>query len=295
MSSFPPPSVPPRVPTGLLIARQPGWYPDPWGLASVRYWDGAAWTGHVVPAAGGAWLAPSAVSAPGPEPTLPLPAAIGAIVVTAMSLLGSRLLLDALGRFSWPILIYVVISVVVGYGPMVAYCVGASRRWGTGNLGRDLGFRFRWTDAGWGPVTWLASVAGQLTVGVAILLLDVPVANNTESLDELSGERGVLIALLITAVVAAPFVEELVFRGVLLRGLRSVMPWGVAVAIQAVLFGGAHVDPSRGTGNVGLVMVLSVVGAVLGLAAVLLRRIGPTIVAHAILNAVVLCFVLFFA
>jgi hypothetical protein len=26
------------------VERQPGWYPDPWGPAQLRYWDGNAWT-----------------------------------------------------------------------------------------------------------------------------------------------------------------------------------------------------------------------------------------------------------
>ncbi len=39
-------------------------------------------------------------------------------------------------------------------------------------------------------------------------------------------------------------------------------------------------------------MVLSAVGAALGLGAYLLRRIGPTIIAHAIFNGVVLIIVL---
>lgn len=288
VSPLPPPTLPPPVPTVLLNGPPAGWYTDPWHGAVVRYWDGRSWTGYTLPTS----PSTNATDEGEPEPTLPLVAAFGAVLVTVASLLGSRVLLDALGEFAWPILVYVAISAVAGYGPMVAYCVWASRRWGTGRPGRDLGFRFRWADAGWGPVTWLACIAGQLTVGVAILALDVPVASNTESLNDLRGERGVLVALLITAVIAAPFVEELIFRGVLLRGLRSTLPVGLAVALQAVLFGAAHVDPARGAGNIGLVMVLSMVGGVLGMSAVLLRRIGPSIVAHAILNGVVMAYVL---
>lgn len=29
-----------------------GWYPDPWGQAPARWWDGSAWTGHTGAAAG---------------------------------------------------------------------------------------------------------------------------------------------------------------------------------------------------------------------------------------------------
>jgi hypothetical protein len=77
-----------------------------------------------------------------------------------------------------------------------------------------------------------------------------------------------------------------------MRGLRARLGAMATVILQAVFFGAAHFDPVRGTGNIGLVMVLSSVGAAFGLGAYLLRRIGPTIVAHAIFNGVVLIIVL---
>jgi membrane protease YdiL (CAAX protease family) len=65
-----------------------------------------------------------------------------------------------------------------------------------------------------------------------------------------------------------------------------------AVTVQGLVFGLAHVDPGRGSGNVGLVLILSTVGIVFGAAAYLIGRIGPTVVAHAILNAIVMIVVL---
>jgi membrane protease YdiL (CAAX protease family) len=66
----------------------------------------------------------------------------------------------------------------------------------------------------------------------------------------------------------------------------------LAIAVQGVLFGFAHSDPARGAGNIGLSLVLSAVGVALGTSAYLLRRIGPTVIAHAIFNGVVLIIVL---
>ena len=157
---------------------------------------------------------------------------------------------------------------------------------------RDVGLSARWSDLGWGPVVWLCAVGSQLLVGALIVGLDVPIENNTDGIADLSTSRTYVVSLVITAVVAAPLVEEMVFRGVVLRSLLSRFHAVPAIAAQAVLFGLAHIDPVRGVGNIGLVAVLSGVGAALGGAAYLLRRIGPTIVAHAILNAVVLTLVL---
>ncbi len=238
--------------------------------------------------------APVAALAPvrPPHPTLPIAAAAGAVVVLLVSLLASEVVLRALVRFEWPIVVYVTLLAVLAYGPSLLWCGVVSRRWGTGRTASDLGLRPRWSDLAWGPVVWLAAVGCQLAAGLLVLILGIPITSNTEGIDQLSADRTYVVSLVITAVVAAPLVEELVFRGVVLRGLLGRMPAVGAIAMQAVLFGAVHVDPVRGVGNIGLVIVLSAVGAAFGGAAYLLARIGPTVIAHAILNGVVLVLVL---
>lgn len=273
MSTFPPPTTGPA-----------GWYPDPEGRGTLRYFDGHRWD---TPEAPSGFERPS-----DPHPTLPLSAAVGAIAILVISLVGGRLLIDALVGFGWPVLIYVAILAMVGYGPSFWWCWYVSRRFGAGRLSDDVGLRFRWSDLGWGPLIWIAAVMSQIVVAAVVLASRLPTSSNTEGVSELQADRSYVVALLVTAVVAAPLVEEMVFRGVVLRGLLSRFGVVVTIVVQAVLFGVAHIDPVRGAGNIGLAVILSAVGATLGTAAYLLRRIGPTIVAHAIFNGVVLAIVL---
>lgn len=223
---------------------------------------------------------------------LPISAAIGAVVVLTTSLVASKFLLDAIIGQGWPVAVYVALLATIGYGPSLYWCWYACRRWGTGRLGVDIGLRPRWSDLGWGPVVWLAALAIQVVAALIITALGVPIEGNTEAISEGSVDRTYIVSIVITAVIAAPIVEEMVFRGVVLQGLRSRLPVVAAVALQGVLFGLAHVDPVRGAGNLGLVIVLSGVGIAFGVAAVLLRRIGASIVAHALFNGAVLLVVL---
>jgi membrane protease YdiL (CAAX protease family) len=260
-----------------------GWYHDPFGWPQQRYFDGRGWTHHTAPL----------VRRPAePHPVLPLPAALGAMVILTASLLAAHLVLDAIVDTGWPILVYVVISIAVGYGPSVLWCWYAAGRWGSGDRWATLGIRFQWVDAGWGPVVWLSAVAAEVVMVMIIVATGIPLTNNTEGLRDLDLDRTYVVSLLVGAVVAAPLVEEAVFRGLILRGFLSRMRWVAAVILQGILFGVAHVDPERGAGNVGLVLVLAAVGVVFGGAAYLFRRIGPTIIAHAILNGVVMAVVL---
>lgn len=270
MTALPPPTSAPA-----------GWYPDPY-TGGQRYFDGRIWVGDPVP--------PSPVLESKPEhPTLPLTAAIGALVVLTASLVFGKFVVDALVDYDWPLLAYIVVAAIVSYGPSVAWAVFVARRWGDGKWS-SVGWSFKWSDLGWGPLTWLTAVVLEAVIAVVILALDVPFTSNVDL--EGSTDRTYVIALLIAAVIAAPIVEEVIFRGIVMRGFLSCMPAVLAIVLQGVLFGAVHFDPVRGVGNTGLVAVLAGVGIVLGGAAYLFRRLGPVIIAHAILNGVALAIAL---
>ncbi len=268
MTTFPPPRTAPA-----------GWYPDPAGTGHC-FFDGHTWT----------------ASRPGfigseAHPSLPLRAAIGALLVLVVSLIGGKALVDWVFPYDWPLISYVVILAFVGYGPSLLWGIYVRRRWGAQQFAA-LGWRFRWSDLGWGPVTWLAAIGVQIVLAVIVLMFKIPQSSNVDSATDLGADRAYLIATLVTAVIAAPIIEELVFRGLVMRGLLSRMSPVVAIGLQGVLFGVAHVDPVRGAGNIGLALVLSGVGVAFGTSAYLTRRLGPTVIAHAIFNGVVLAIVL---
>jgi len=268
MSPWPPPAS-----NGAPVQ---GWYPDPWTPGGLRWFDGRAWTGQLA----------TATKAPEPDPTFPLVAAWWGLAVFAATTVLVRPVSSLLAG-SLPAVLAVVLLIGSFYAPLVAYCAWASRRWGTGRMSDDFGLRGRPLDLAWGLAALASSYAAQIAVAAVLLVTRVPLSSNTEGVQELSDERAVYLAFAAGAVLAAPFVEELFCRGLLLRSFRSRWSAPLAIGLQGALFGLFHADPLLGWGNIGLVLLLATVGSVWGIFAHVIRRLGPTMVAHALMNAVV--------
>ncbi len=184
-------------------------------------------------------------------------------------------------------------GVILQYGLMVLLCLAACRRWGSGSPGADLGLRFHRGDLADGVTGWLAGLALMTVLAMVLRSIGMPAASNNPLASgpadlPLGLPQWVVISLVgVVMVMVAPVLEELLFRGVLLRSLMPSWPLPVALGTQAVMFGAFHVDPARGWANIGLVVVLSGIGLVLGwLVHRRQGRLGPGIIAHSLQNAV---------
>jgi membrane protease YdiL (CAAX protease family) len=158
-----------------------------------------------------------------------------------------------------------------------------SRTHGSGSPGRDLGLRLgRWWDL---PVGFAVGLACQYGL---IPLLYLPFEQFDRHLArQLSGPARqesaaahswlAVVALVALLAVGAPLVEELFFRGLLLRSLSAWAGSPVGVLGSAVLFGLAHFQALQLGGLVAFGLVLALLARGLG-------RLGPGVAAHAAFN-----------
>lgn len=153
----------------------------------------------------------------------------------------------------------------------------ATRRKGSGSLGRDLGLAMRWSD----PLRGLAfGVVAQVAFVVVVpplyRLVGVDAGKIGETADKL-GERATspfsALLLFVIVVLIAPVIEEIAYRGLWLRAAER--RWGTVagVGVSAVVFGVTHFQPYD-------TPILIAFGLVLGFLAARYRRLGPAIWAH---------------
>ncbi len=201
-----------------------------------------------------------------------LAAACGYLAALYLSSLAGAVWASASGRRES--LGQIVSVLVTQWAGLMAAAVFASRRWGTGRLGDDLGVRARPADL---IVGVLAALFSQVLVWLLYLPLDLDVSKEARRLLGLAHGPG-LVLLGACVIVGAPIVEEVFFRGLLQGALvqRFGPSWGVAGA--SVAFGVSHYQPVQLLGLVAF-------GLVLGVLRLRTGRLGASVVAHMAFNA----------
>ncbi len=253
----------------------PGWYADPGGADAQRWWDGSGWTEHVHRAADD------------PPPGGPVPvrgAIVGLLVLLAVRVLVEVAVRPLRDEFT-PLWLMGLLFYAVVFGPML---VAALRGLGAVDAGwRWVRTQVQARDLAWGVVVWISTVASGAVTVPLIRMVGIPFRSNGDVVANYRTlDTGLFAVTMVAAIVGAPLVEELFFRGLVLRGLIDRIPPWAAVVGQAVAFGLYHLIPGFGSANAGLVVVLTGYGLVFGLWARHFRRLGPTMVGHAITNTV---------
>jgi uncharacterized protein len=164
----------------------------------------------------------------------------------------------------------------------------ASYARGTGDVKRDMGLSFRPWDAVVGPATGL--VGQLLLLPLLYLPLEhaVPNLNGrlSQSTKHLTGgfPGADLVVIAVLTVLVVPVIEELLFRGLVLRAcLRLFQRTGrvlgplLSMVCSGVVFGLAHAELLQLLG-------LAAFGVVLAALAWRTGRLGPSIFAHATFN-----------
>ncbi len=157
-----------------------------------------------------------------------------------------------------------------------------SRFRGTGKWAIDYGLDIKSRDVFWMPLGTLIQILSIILVALLARALgvEVPTQEAAAAVED-SQSWGQQIALGILIVVVAPVVEEMLFRGLLLRAIMAKYGQMAAVVGTSVLFGVAHLlDPSAAF----LVPALVLVGFVLAMVTLRKGRLGPAIMIHAGFN-----------
>jgi membrane protease YdiL (CAAX protease family) len=125
---------------------------------------------------------------------------------------------------------------------------------------RSLGFsrvNLKWIAATAPALLLYGIVAGLILAALAWLAPSL----NLEEAQELGFDETArpleLAAIFAALVVAAPMVEEMVFRGFILTGLRRRLPFWPAALISSALFGLAHFQLNVSLYTFGLALVLA--------------------------------------
>ena len=129
-----------------------------------------------------------------------------------------------------------------------------------------------------GLLLTLALFGGLLVLG--LVLVATGEAKPNPVADELIRLVDWRLALFVSAV--AGFGEEVLFRGLVQRGLQRAMPAWAAIAAQAVLFGLLH----AGYGTLLQLLVPAALGLVFGIVTHRTRNLWPAIYAHFLFDLV---------
>jgi membrane protease YdiL (CAAX protease family) len=271
----------------------PAWYPDPGGMTALRWFDGMQWTTYLAPypppppPALDRTIAEQQHLDPRPWGLRPVLVPIAAYVLLIVSGSVAAATLEPSGGTGLTVF-DVVLNVLIETALAVAvYLAGRDVARRAGGWRRAFGFRWPRTSdllpalAGIGLALALRTI-----VGIVMTIIAGPDA--TKQAQNLHVGRSTIVTtilIVVLAVIAAPIVEELVFRGMMLRTFMRRLGFWPAAVLSTTIFALGHVyEVNTLVGAVGLALSVAALGIV---NCGLVRRtdsLAPGMIVHASFN-----------
>jgi membrane protease YdiL (CAAX protease family) len=245
-----------------------GWYPDPEGMTQLRWWTGQQWSGYVAPyptpprAPLDEAVAAMKAADPRPWGARPVAMPLGAYVAVIVAGLIASIFAPSHGGglTAFAVVANVVIEVALS---VAVYLAGrdVARRYG--GWGRAFGWRrprardLKYALAGIG-------ITFALRFAVAIAVTAIAGPDATKQAQNLHVQRASVttaILLIVLTVIMAPLVEELVFRGLILRTfMRRLSFWPAAVASTTIFALGHTYEVGTLVGAITLALMVGTLG-----------------------------------
>jgi membrane protease YdiL (CAAX protease family) len=153
--------------------------------------------------------------------------------------------------------------------------------WRRRPFGQTLGLSWPAGIASWKAVSFSFLVA-ILLLGVGVLITNLLGGGKTDLDKLIESSYQARIATAIVAILTAPFVEEVIYRGMLYTALEKVAGMGWAIAIVSFLFAAVHVLQYKN--NIGVILAITILSITLTVVRALSGKLLPSIVIHLIFN-----------
>lgn len=171
------------------------------------------------------------------------------------------------------ILISTEVGLLLSYTSIILFHLKFDKQW--------LNFSFSPGFKGWHLIFYILLCALFIVVGLQPIFNLIPVMESQIALGEVLAESPILAYFLI--LVIAPVFEEIIFRGILLKGLLNRVKPTTAIILSSILFGVFHLTWTQ-------LLSASLLGIIFGIIYYKSRTLIYPIIAHFLANFYIISF-----
>jgi membrane protease YdiL (CAAX protease family) len=176
-----------------------------------------------------------------------------------------------------------VLGVIPAHIVTFLFCAAIVTGWRKYPIGKTLGLSW---PSSWGPIKGTlicVLIAAALFGGGALITWLFP--GDKTQLDLLiESSNGARVVTAFLAIVTAPVVEEIVYRGILYPAINGVLGSAVAIGLVSLFFAAVHFLQYKN--NLAVIGVITLVSITLTAVRAYTRRLLPCLVIHLVFNGI---------